>query len=285
MEINSVISILQQYSIEVYNMLKNYQFDNQKTNKINISGDNVKKLDEMADKIFEKVIKRSSLIYGFISEERDNMVITNNKGSYIVTVDPLDGSQNLDMGFNVGAIFGIYKTNNLLNIKSGRDLLAAGYTIFSTSLQFVFASDIQINFYRYNHSDLWIKYYSNHKIPNCGKIYSINEGISNYFDDEIINFLTKLKGRSIRWMGCMVTDVHRNLIEGGCFLYPTNKKSKNGKLRLIYELYPMAFIWELCGGYAYINLRKEKILDQNFPLDNLHKKNGCILLGLEENNL
>ena len=285
-DIELLKNILQEYSLEIYSLLKNHDFNIQKTNKINNSGDNVQKLDEQADIISEITFKKLDLIYGFISEERENMIITNKNGKYIITIDPLDGSQNLNVGFNVGAIFGIYQTNNINNIKNGRDLIAAGYSIFSTSLQFIFGYNNNINFYRYHHiNNCWDIFIGNHKIPEKGKIYSINEGISEYFYDDMKRYLEKLKGRSIRWMCCMVTDVHRNLLEGGCFLYPENKKSKNGKLRLIYELYPMAFLWELGGGTACIDLNNNKILDQPFPKDNLHQKNGCILLGPFESNL
>ena len=282
-EIDQIKNILQEYSLEIYAMLKNYDFNSKKTNKVNNSGDNVQKLDEQADLISEAYFRKLNLIYGFISEERDNMVVTNNKGKYIITIDPLDGSQNLDVGFNVGAIYGIYYTNDIKSIKNGRDLIAAGYSIFSSSLQFIFGFNNQVNFYHYNND--WYLFKSNHQIPEKGKIYSINEGISEYFYDDMKEYLKKLKGRSIRWMCCMVTDVHRNLLEGGCFIYPENHKSKNGKLRLIYELYPMAFLWELVGGNAYLNLKKDKILDQPFPLNNLHQKNGCFLLGPNESNL
>ena len=284
-EICQIKETLMIYSLEIYQLLQTFDFNIINNKKRNSSGDNVNRIDDKADLISERVFSSNNLIYGFISEERENLVITNQNGKYIVTIDPLDGSQNINVGFNVGAIYGIYKCTNILKIKNGRDLIAAGYTVFSTSLQFNFTSST-VDYYRYNFKTFgWILFKENHNIPNKGKIYSINEGISEYFYDDLKEFINKFKGRSLRWMCCMVTDVHRNLMEGGCFIYPKNNKNKDGKLRLIYELYPMAFIWEKSGGEAYIDLNKNKILDQQFPISNLHQKNGAVFLGPYENSL
>lgn len=284
-DLNTIKEYLMKYSLKVYDILRNFDFNIQESKKRNISGDNVNRLDQHADLLTEGVFSNCNLIYGFISEEREDLVITNKDGKYIITIDPLDGSQNINVGFNVGAIYGIYDCNDISKIKNGRDLLAAGYTIFSSSLQFNFTVS-STDFYRFSFiNNKWIKFCNNHKIPNKGKIYSINEGISEYFYDDLTSFVKNFKGRSIRWMCCMVTDVHRNLMEGGCFIYPKNKKNKEGKLRLIYELYPMAFIWEKSGGYAYVDLNKNNILDQDFPIDNLHKKEGGFFLGPFENSL
>jgi len=285
-DIKLVEETLKSFSLRVYNLLQKFDFHTADTGLINSSGDHVNNLDDMADHMSEEVFKECELIYGFISEEREDLVITNAKGKYIVTIDPLDGSQNIDVGFNVGAIFGVYETQDVNSLKNGRDLVGAGYTIFSTSLQFIFAKEI-VNMHRYNFdTQKWCCYMNHHGIPNKGKIYSLNEGISNTFYDDISSFVANhMKGRSLRWMSCMVTDVHRSLMQGGCFLYPQNKKSKDGKLRLVYELYPMAYIWEKCGGCAYLNMDKDAILDEPFPIDNLHKKHGCILLGPYESTL
>lgn len=271
------------YSVRVYELLRNNNIISNQTKSKNISGDTQNKIDLLADELIEVIFNDCHLIYGFISEEREKFQITNSEGKFIISIDPLDGSQNIDIGLNVGAIFGIYQTNDINNIKSGRNLIASGYTIFSTSLINVWA-DKTVTLYRFNFlKNDWDIIKNNHTIPNEGKIYSINEGISEYFFDDLKILLKKFKGRSIRWMACMVTDVHRNLMEGGCFIYPKNKKHKNGRLRLIYELYPMAFIWEAAGGKAYSDLNKKNILDLNFPHDNLHKKEGCILVGAKEN--
>lgn len=284
-EIYQIKETLMIYSLEIYQLLQTFDFNIINNKKRNSSGDNVNRVDDQADIISEKVFSNNNLIYGFISEERENLVITNENGKYIITIDPLDGSQNINVGFNVGAIYGIYKCTDISKIKNGRDLIAAGYTVFSTSLQFNFTSS-SVDFYRYNFKTQdWIIYKKDHHIPKKGKIYSINEGISEYFYEDFKKYINSLKGRSLRWMCCMVTDVHRNLMEGGCFIYPKNKKNENGKLRLIYELYPMAFIWEKSGGEAYIDLNKNKILDQVFPLSNLHKKEGGVFLGPYEDSL
>jgi fructose-1,6-bisphosphatase I len=293
--IKKIEKTLQSYSLQIYDLLQQFDFSSDIINdsaseKINESGDSVVELDEEADKISELCFEMNPLIYGFISEERKDIVITNKYGNYIITIDPLDGSQNIRVGLNVGAIFGIYKTNNYKTIKNGNDLVAAGYVLFSTSIQFVFTLETT-SYYRYNFKTTdWCLVKTNLKIPDGGSIYSINEGYSDEFYYYTKIMLKKLKNdpafvkpRSSRWMCCMVADIHRNLMDGGCFLYPCNKIS-SGKLRLVYELYPMAFIWESCGGKALINITSEKpnILDIPFPYDNLHKKHGCYFLGKYE---
>ena len=297
MEKYQVIQIqktLQLYSLEIYDLLQNFDFSSNIKNdtlseKINESGDHVVALDEKADKISELCFKTNPLIFGFISEERKDLVITNKNGNYIVTIDPLDGSQNIRVGLSVGAIFGIYKSNDYKTINNGRDLIAAGYTLFSSAVQFIFTLETT-NYYRYHFNDKkWCLIKENIKMPAGGSVYSINEGYSEYFFDETKKAILKLKNdpihtkpRSLRWMCCMVADIHRNLMDGGCFMYPKHEKS-NGKLRLIYELYPMAFIWESCGGKAIENLNtKKNILDIPFPHENLHEKQGCYYLGKYE---
>lgn len=294
-DIIEIQETLQLYSLQIYELLQNYDFsqsinDDSLSLNINESGDHVVALDEQADKISELCFKTNSLIYGFISEERKDLVVTNKQGKYIVTIDPLDGSQNIRVGLNVGAIFGIYKQNNYKKIQNGRDLIAAGYALFSSALQFIFTVK-DTKYYRYNFkSKTWGLIREHLKMPDGGSIYSINEGYSEHFYYDTRSVLKKLKNdpslvkpRSSRWMCCMVADIHRNLMDGGCFLYPCNKIS-SGKLRLVYELYPMAFIWESCGGKALINITSEKpnILDVPFPHDKLHKKHGCCFLGRYE---
>ena len=291
-DIELILTTCKNYSLETHELLRNFDFVNKDCSRVNKSGDHLVKLDNIADLLSEKHFSLNNKIYGFVSEEREDMIVTNEKGEYIVTIDPLDGSQNVNVGFNVGAIFGIYRTNKLNEIKNGHDLIAAAYTVFSTSMQFVAAYNKTINCYRYDFkNDQWICYKKNHQMPKKSSFYSINEGYSNLFYENTRMFVHRLKPKSLRWMCCMVTDIHRCIMEGGCFMYPTRKSDlgeKNlpkAKLRLVYELYPMSFIWECAGGKAYISMNKKSILDTPFPKNNLHKKNGCYFITNQEDIL
>ena len=122
------------------------------------------------------------------------------------------------------------------------------------------------------------------KTPAKGKTYCINEGSCNNWYPEIQEFVKKLKGRSVRWMCCMVADVHRPLLQGGCFLYPECRKYPKGRLRLVYEAMPLAYLWERCNplGRAVCNLKGDSILDLPFPKKNVHTRVGVIFLGETE---
>ena len=233
------------------------------------------------------------MIAGFASEERDEFVSMHPKsGKFIVVFDPLDGSQNLPVGLSVGSIFGVFRAKSLKEIRSGLDLVAAGYSLFSAALQFVWTTkDRQgaiLSQYDFS-KKTWIVATQKHMQPVKGKTYCINEGsASNWNEDIRILVSNHLKGRSIRWMACMVADVHRPLMEGGAFMYPCDKKYTKGRLRLVYEAYPMAFVWEKCtqkGGIAvcrHKDSKYDRILKVPFPHDDVHSRCGVILLGPTE---
>ena len=247
---------------------------------MNASGDKVCALDVQSDLIVEEELRACAAVSGYASEERRTFVPLNAEtGRFVVVCDPLDGSQNVPVGVSVGAIYGIFKAKTLSDIKSGNDMVAAGYALFSACLQFVWAEDsVSMSMYKPSTRE-WIATASGHQIPPKGKTYSINEGSAKNWNIDVATFVEQhLRGRSVRWAACMVLDVHRNLVQGGCFIYPTCKKYTKGRLRLVYEAYPMAFVWEKAGGVA-LAVAGKRILDAPFPADDVHARSGVILLG------
>jgi len=234
----------------------------------NTSGDTQKKLDVLSNEVFINVLKASSKCAILASEEDDEpiQVAIENQGKYVVCFDPLDGSSNIDANVSIGSIFGIWKkittgptgTNEDL-FQSGDDLLAAGYCLYGTSTQMVLAlGEGPVNGYTLDPSlGEFILTHPNIKIPTRGAIYSINEGNANAWEEPITKYIHSKKfpekgqkAYSLRYIGSMVADVHRTLLYGGIFLYPADKKAPSGKLRVLYEVFPMAYIVERAGGKA-----------------------------------
>ncbi|CAL1705053.1 unnamed protein product [Somion occarium] len=210
-----------------------------------------------------------------VSEELDEAVFIDEKhrGKYCVVFDPLDGSSNIDAGVNIGTIFGIYhirpdSKGTLQDVlRPGSEMVAAGYTMYGSSANLVLTTGKGVNGYTLDAAlGEFILTHPNIRVPPRGKIYSFNEGNSMYFHEPVTKYLNSLKypsnGKlpySARYIGSMVADVHRTLLYGGIFGYPDDKKSKNGKLRLLYEAFPMAFLTEQAGGIATTGTKR--ILD------------------------
>lgn len=230
----------------------------------NVQGEDVKKLDVLANDIFKNALVASGKAMFLISEEDERAMVVEDpdqRGKYIVTFDPLDGSSNIDCGVSIGTIFGIFKvgensTGSTADIlRSGRDLVAAGYCMYGSYVEMIlsvgngvngFTLDPAIGEFILTHPDI--------RLPDRGKIYSVNEGNSLYFDAPTKAYIDHLKNLpkpySARYVGSMVADVHRTLLYGGIFGYPADSKSKNGKLRVLYEVFPMSFLIEQAGGRA-----------------------------------
>jgi len=241
----------------------------------NVQGEEQKKLDVLANDIMINALRASGKTAVLVSEEIDNAIIIEEKsrGKYCVVFDPLDGSSNIDAGVNIGTIFGIYKVRDGSHgtiedvLRPGREMVAAGYTMYGSSANLVLTTGYGVNGYTLDASlGEFILTHPNIKIPARGKIYSFNEGNSMYFYPPVNNYLKSIKypappksPYSARYIGSMVADVHRTLLYGGIFGYPSDKKSKNGKLRLLYEAFPMAFLTEQAGGIATTG--KQRILD------------------------
>ena len=237
----------------------------------NVQGEEQKKLDVYANKIFINALKARNEVCGIASEEEEETIIFENEasvnGKYIVLIDPIDGSSNIEVNVSIGTVFAIYRRISPVGkpailedfLQTGRQQVAAGYVIFGSSTMLVFTTGNGVNGFTYDPS-IGVFYLShpNIKIPEDGNIYSINEGNSAYFSDDIKTYIDYCKEIDAdtnrpftgRYIGSMIADLHRNLLKGGIYLYPDSKKSPQGKLRLLYECNPMAFLIEQAGGIA-----------------------------------
>jgi len=246
----------------------------------NIQGEAQQKLDVYANNVFINALEARNLVCGIASEEEDSYVTfesdVNDNGKYIILIDPLDGSSNIDVNVSVGTIFSIYHRITPVGTKAelkdflqpGKEQIAAGYIVYGSSTMLVYTVGNGVNGFTFDPT-IGVFYLShpNIQIPKDGKIYSVNEGNYPYFEDDIKNYLKHCKEEnkdenrpySARYIGSMVSDLHRNMLKGGLYLYPTTKKNPNGKLRLLYECNPMAMIMENAGGMA--NNGRERILE------------------------
>ncbi len=235
----------------------------------NVQGEEVKKLDLFANEKIINAIGQHGRFAIMGSEENEGTIIPpkNESGKYVLLFDPLDGSSNIDVNVSVGTIFSIYRLtggnpqdadiNDCL--QKGSQQVAAGYVIYGSSVVMVYSSGHGVHGFTYDPTiGEFLLSHENITTPKQGKYYSINEGSWNQFNDSTINFINYLKeedketGRpySTRYIGSLVADFHRNLLTGGIFVYPATKKHPNGKLRLMYEANPLAFICEQAGGRA-----------------------------------
>ncbi len=237
----------------------------------NVQGEEQMKLDVYANETLISVLKNSTDCAGIASEENDDHVCFEDTFSanskYVVLFDPLDGSSNIDVNAPIGTIFAIYRRVSKIGktttkedfIQPGNRLMAAGYVIYGSSTMMVYATKLSVNGFTLEPSiGEFCLSHPNIKCPENGKIYSINQGNTSKYNDALKSYLdycmesNKEEGRpySHRYIGSMVADMHRTLIKGGIFLYPADKSSPNGKLRLQYECNPMAFLMEAAGGLA-----------------------------------
>jgi len=236
----------------------------------NTTGDEVKKLDIFSHVQFISALQVSGECCGVASEEEEEFLPVNTEISknakYVVTLDPLDGSSNIDVNVAIGTIFSIYRRQSFFGpctledfLQKGSRQVAAGYIIYGSSTMMVYTTgngvngftlDPSIGEFCLSHPDI--------KMPETGKIYSVNQGNFLKFEQPVKEFITycqsedKASNRpySLRYIGSLVGDIHRNLLYGGIFMYPGTKSAQSGKLRLMYECFPMAFIVEQAGGKA-----------------------------------
>ena len=240
------------------------------TDQINHSDETQQKLDVFANHAFKRALINRDIVCGFASEEEENFISIsstnrNNNNNYVVLVDPLDGSSNIDTNVSVGTIFSIYRrlssNTNAVSVsdflQKGIQQVAAGYVLYGTSTMLVYTTGHGVNGFTLNPA-LGTFYLShpNLKFPKSGNIYSINEGNYVHFPDGIKKYIKycqeNIDGRpyTSRYIGSLVSDFHRNLIKGGIYLYPPTSQHTNGKLRLLYECNPIAFLAEQAGGAA-----------------------------------
>ena len=238
----------------------------------NVQGENQQKLDVIADIRFIRAFKNGGEVAAIVSEEKEEIIYTdNNNSKYVVAIDPLDGSSNIDVNVSIGTIFSIYRRITPLGtqpkledfLQGGRKQVAAGYVLYGSSTILVFATGHGVNGFTYEQSlgEFFLSH-TNLKIPQKGEVYSCNEGYILDFPEQVRSFIksNQEKKHSARYIGSLVGDFHRNLLKGGIYLYPPTQKTPNGKLRLLYECYPLAYLIEQAGGQAFADIDTE-ILD------------------------
>ena len=236
----------------------------------NIQGEDQQKLDVYANTKFIQTLKNRNIVCGIASEEEDDFITINsqdenNQNKYVVLIDPLDGSSNIDVNVSVGTIFSIYRRVTPVGspvqiedfLQPGNQQVAAGYVVYGTSTMLVYTTGDGVNGFTLNPA-IGTFYLSHPKMsfPENGKIYSVNEGNYIHFPQGIKNYIKYCQMEegdrpyTSRYIGSLVSDFHRNMIKGGIYLYPKSSKDSVGKLRLLYECNPMAFLAEQANGKA-----------------------------------
>ncbi len=263
------------------------------TGKTNVHGEKVQKLDEFANQTFIKTLEHTGYLAAIASEEMEDFCPIPEfypRGKYIMVMDPLDGSSNIDVNISIGTIFCIFKRRTDGNspgledfLQPGSSIVAAGYIIYGSSTMLVYSTGQGVHGFTLDPGiGEFLLSHPNIKIPAQGKTYSINEGNYANWDDWTKSYVDKVKNnkeKSLRYVGTLVADFHRTLLKGGVFLYPGDKKSPRGKLRLLYECFPMAYLVENAGGMATDGF--ERILDKK-PVE-LHER--CPLIIGSENDV
>ena len=236
----------------------------------NTQGEEQQKLDVYANEKFIQMLTNRNIVCGIASEEEDDFIAINsydknNQNKYVVLIDPLDGSSNIDVNVSVGTIFSIYRrltpvgTPVVLDdfLQKGKEQVAAGYIIYGTSTMLVYTTGDGVNGFTLNPAiGTFYLSHPNMTFPKSGKIYSVNEGNYVHFPQGIKDYIKFCQQEendrpyTSRYIGSLVSDFHRNMIKGGIYLYPQSKAHPNGKLRLLYECNPMAFLAEQASGKA-----------------------------------
>ncbi len=236
----------------------------------NVQGESQQKLDVLANEKFIQTLKNREIICGIASEEEDDFISINSQdenhqNKYVVLIDPLDGSSNIDVNVSVGTIFSVYRRITSVGtpvtledfLQTGRNQVAAGYIIYGTSTMLVYTTGHGVNGFTLNPAiGTFYLSHPNMRFPETGRIYSINEGNYVHFPQGVKNYIKycqEEKGDrpyTSRYIGSLVSDFHRNMIKGGIYMYPKSSKATAGKLRLLYECNPMAFLAEQADGKA-----------------------------------
>ncbi|MCG2460147.1 class 1 fructose-bisphosphatase [Flavobacteriaceae bacterium F89] len=237
---------------------------------INVQGENQQKLDVLANDKFIRTLSNREIVCGIASEEEEHFITINsndkqNRNKYVVLIDPLDGSSNIDVNVSVGTIFSIYRRVTPVGtpvtmedfLQPGKNQVAAGYIVYGTSTMLVYTTGHGVNGFTLNPAIG--TFYLSHpdmEFPETGNIYSVNEGNYIHFPQGVksyIKYCQMEEGErpyTSRYIGSLVSDFHRNMIKGGIYIYPKSSIASNGKLRLLYECNPMALIAEQANGKA-----------------------------------
>lgn len=236
----------------------------------NIQGEDQQKLDVYANEVFIQTLINREIVCGIASEENDDFITiegsdNGNNNKYVVLMDPLDGSSNIDVNVSVGTIFSVYRRITPIGtpvtlddfLQPGVNQVAAGYVIYGTSTMLVYTTGFGVNGFTLNPAiGTFYLSHPNMKYPVDGTIYSVNEGNYSQFSQGVKNYIKYCQQEeedrpyTSRYIGSLVSDIHRNMIKGGIYIYPTSSKAPKGKLRLLYECNPLAFIAEQAGGKA-----------------------------------
>jgi fructose-1,6-bisphosphatase I len=264
---------------------------------VNVHGEMVKRLDLFSNDQMIHALSRSGNVCMIISEEDEEPIITKHlDGKYIVAMDPLDGSSNIDVNVSIGTIFSVFarksprgeRPASIDTKQTGTDQIAAGYVLYGSSTTLVYTTGLGVSEFTLDPglgefflSEMTIK------MPPFGATYSLNEGNINQCSNAVRTYLQKCKKPDAktgkphvaRYIGSMVSDVHRTLLDGGIFMYPETEKLPYGKLRLMYECYPMAFLVEQAGGVA-VDKSQRRILE--IPCEEIHQRSS-IYLGSTQN--
>ncbi|MHB1105984.1 MAG: class 1 fructose-bisphosphatase [Lutibacter sp.] len=236
----------------------------------NIQGEDQQKLDVYANEVFKSALMNREIVCGIASEEEEDFITIQGKhnthdNKYVVLIDPLDGSSNIDVNVSLGTIFSIYRRVTPLGmpvqiedfLQKGNEQVAAGYIVYGTSSMLVYTTGHGVNGFTLNPAiGSFYLSHPNMKFPESANIFSINEGNYAHFPQGVKDYIKYCQAEeddrpySFRYIGSMVSDIHRNIIKGGIYIYPSSSKAPKGKLRLLYECNPIAFLTEQAGGKA-----------------------------------
>ncbi|MCH1401778.1 MAG: class 1 fructose-bisphosphatase [Schleiferiaceae bacterium] len=260
----------------------------------NVQGEAQQKLDVMANDTFMRALRSMGQVCGVASEEEEHFVAfdddIHSDARYVVLMDPLDGSSNIDVNVSVGTIFSIYRRITLAGspvelkdfLQPGDAQIAAGYIVYGSSTMLVYTTGKGVNGFTLDPSiGVFCLSHPDMQIPQDGKIYSVNEGNYVHFPEGVKRYIKYCqefdeatnRPYTSRYIGSLVSDFHRNLIKGGVYLYPTGTMAPKGKLRLLYECNPLAFIVEQAGGMATDGTRR--IME--IAPDELHQRVPCFI--------
>ena len=246
---------------------------------INTTGEAQQKLDVLANIRFTRALMKGGEVCALISEEDESFVDLNNDGKYVIAIDPLDGSSNIDVNVAIGTIFSVYRRKSKTGtpivmediLQKGSEQVAAGYVLYGSSTMLVYTTGYGVNGFTYEPG--LGEYFLSHpqlQIPEEGRTFSINEGSFNSFSPSVKAYIQYCKDQQYtgRYIGSLVADFHRNLLKGGIYIYPATEKDPGGKLRLMYECNALAYMAEEAGGKASDGRRR--ILD--IQPESLHQR-------------
>jgi fructose-1,6-bisphosphatase I len=237
---------------------------------VNTAGDQQQKLDVLANIRFSRALEKGGEACAIISEETESYIDLKNDGKYVIAIDPLDGSSNIDVNVSIGTIFSVYRRKSPVGtpiqeediLQKGSEQVTAGYILYGSSTMLVYTAGFGVNGFTYEPTlGEYFLSHPNMRMPVDGKIFSINEGSYNSFPQPVKDYISHCKNENYtgRYIGSLVADFHRNLLKGGIYIYPATAKDPNGKLRLMYECNALAFIAEQAGGKATDG--KERVMD------------------------